>query len=440
MAVTLTGTGGFFTRLGVIETEVRRALTAVGSSLNTGVSNIAAQFLSNEQLQADGLYNQRDAARLTPTTYLTYLQSLAQNYAIEQVHRDVTLSSKTLYNALKELIRQMISSSSSLNRPTIAATVTAASTNFGNTVLAASTTDQFGQPLDMQFAETITVKCTADSTNGGATKWQEPLQVSGQVAKGVFEYDWPGGSGASGTFNVTDAAQTTEITDGSFETWAGTPLTPTYWTIVTGTAGTHVVRSTNFVRGSYALRFASDGSTLVKVKQALSLDPQKQYCLNCWADMSSLDANGVVRFRLEDGSGSVINDDAGTANSYTRNTNGQLTTSYGQVNTFFRTPSQMPDNVYLVIEFTTSPANGITVDFDLLALVEAKQTYAGGCFIAAFSKDDWTTKDDYYSIACTNSLGTESFVRTVDRLYSLRSLGLAFRSSGSPTVNDNLIS
>lgn len=440
MAVTLTGSAeALFTRLGTIISEYNRVASAFGTTLNTKVNAIASGYRENDQIVIDTLYSARDSYRNVHSTYLNDLASRAGTTVVEQVHRDSPLPSKTLLAALTKLVAQMKSNSDSLNRPTVSTTVTAGSANNGNTVVAVSTTDNLGAPLDNVIAETITVTCTTDS-EAGATEYQETLTVAGQPIKAATAYDWPGGSGASGSFQVTNAAATTLLTDGDFELWGGTGNnTPTHWTAVTGSYGTHILRSSSAVRGSYACQLSSTGSTAAKVKQAVTVEPITVYAVNMWAKVDGLDGTGVFRVRLCDGSGNTISDEASTTNLYTRNVNGQIGTSYTQVQTFFRIPRQLPSEVFLEWGWSTAPGSTQLLNVDLLAMVKAVQLYPGGPYAAAFSKDDATTKEDTWSIAVTNSLNHTSFVRSLDRLMSLRNLGVALPSSGSPTVSDALI-
>lgn len=447
MAVTLTGTGGLFTRLGKFITEINRVVSGYGTALNSGVEAIWDQFPNSQEdaIAIDGLTTARDSYRTVHTSYLGTLQNCAKNTVVEQVNRDTSLASKTLTPALTELKRQMVSSSDSINRPTTSATVTPYASNKGNAVVNVSLTNEYGDPLDMVFPETIKLTVVGDVSNGG-TQYAETLSIQGQPLRTEFNYQWPGGSSAAGTMYITNAETTDLLTDGGFESWGGSGNnTPTYWTIATGTAGTHIFReATEKLKSNYGMKMTSDGSTLVAFKQQLATTvlPNKVYALNLWAKMSALDASGIVRFRLCNSSGTTLTDDAGTNLSYTRNMNGNIGTSFTQVSTFFSTPRQLPatGGVFLEVAFTTSPTSGRSLYIDQLGLKAASQLYPGGPFCAAFSKDTSNANGDYYSIAITNSLTYNSFAVALDRLFGMRTLGIYLPSSGSPTINDNLIS
>lgn len=441
MAITYTGQDGFAVRLGTIISELNRTVAGFGTDLNTYVDAIASGYRSNDQIVTDTLFSTRDAYRGVHSSYLGALQTIAQNTAIEQSNRDTPLAAKTLLNAVKAIRADMVANSQSFKRPTLGTTVTAGSGNNGNTVLGVSTTNNLGDPLDMVMAETLTITCTNDVDTGG-TQFGEALSVAGQPLKSVFDYQWPGGSGATGSFTVTDAAVNGIVTDGSFESWGGTGNnTPTYWvTSGSGTYGTNILRDTSVVRGNYAAQLSSVGSVTTRLKQELTtLEPATVYAFNAWMKVSASDGSGVVRVRLMDGTGTTIADNAGTDNSYTRDISSQIGTSYTQVTVYFRTPKQLPDQVFLEFGFSTAPSGTRTLNVDLLTLVKAVQLYSGGPYAAAFSKDDATTKDDFWTAAVTNSLGTDSFVRSFDRVYGMRQLGQYFVTATSPTLADTLI-
>lgn len=443
MALTYTGTGGLYTRLGKEITEYDRVVSSYGSDLNSGVEAIWDQYPDSDEDGAaiDGLLLARENYRGVHSAYTGALVTAASNTVISQVDREgFPLATKTLSAALTELRSQMITDGASLNQPTTTATVTAGGSNVGNGVVNVSLTNVYGDPLDMVMAETVRLTVSSDVSSGG-TQFAETMTVQGQPTVPSTDYRWPQGSGATGSLRFTDATATGLLTDGGFETWVS--ATPTYWTITAG-ASTVDKETVNIVRGTYSLKITSDGSTLTTFRQQLSsaVAPNKSYCLNLWAMMSSADASGVVRFRLTNSAGTTLTNDATTSLSYTRNTNGQIGTSMTQVSTFFQTPRNLPSSggVWLEIGFTTAPANTKVLYIDNVGLVEAAPLYSGGPLVAAFSKSTANAVRDTYSVAVTNSLGYNSFVRALDRIFGVRALGVYLPTSGSPTINDNLIS
>lgn len=441
MAVSLSGTASWPVRMGKYILEANRVCTAIGSALDTGISGISGQFASNDQIAIDGLFGSRDSYRTVHSNYLNDLRSRAITTTIEQVNRDTTLTSKTLYNALAELIRQFENTSDSLNRPTISATVTTASSNQGDTTLHASTTSNKGVPLDMVLPETLTVQITADVNTGG-TQYGEPMSVTGQPVRAFDAYNWPGGSGANTTMTVVDGAVTTKLTDGSWQNWQGTGNnTPSNWTVVSGastiTRGSSPARTSQ----SYSLAITSDGSSTTTIKQQVTLLPQTVYGYSAYAKINTVDATGTVRFRLVDGSGTVVSDDAGTNNSTSVGVNGGggIAATYTQIQTFWRTPRQLPSQVFVEISVTTPPTSGRIINLSLSALAEATISYQGGPYLIAFSKTDYGTRLDSFTVAVANNLGTTALIPSLDRFFNLRQLGLAFPSAASETVSDSVI-
>jgi hypothetical protein len=443
MAVALDGTGGFFTRLGALIEGVNEACTAVGATLTSRFSDIAAQYASNEQSIFAPMWDARDVTRSALSAWVATQIDLANRTLIEQVDRDTTLSPRTEVAALRELIRQMKAGSDSLNRPSIAASATADGGNVGNTVLVTSTVDGDGLPLDCTLAETLIASVTNDAGNG-ATEFSESIQVLGDTTKLETDYDWPGGSGANVIVATTDPAVDGLLQNGAFEDWTITNI-PDSWTIAIGAATTHVTRQASPARSgdAYNLRLTSDGTTLVALRQAptSTLLPLTVYAATITAKINTTDATGALRFALVDSTGTVINDAEGTANASTLGVNGSagVDTSYKKFTVFFRTPAKVPATVLFELKLTTAPSSGRLVDIDLVQMVRATQLYPGGPYAAAFAHTTSPIVGDRWTIAATNSLGTGSLVRGADRLLSTRSRGLKFPTDGSPTVADSLV-
>lgn len=445
MALTYTGTAGVFTRIGCLVGELNRVVSAYGLPLNSGVEAIWDKFPNSDEdaVAIDGIIASRDQYRGVHGSYINALRTAMNNALVEQVNRQAStaLPTKTVANALSQLKTDMIADSATVHRPTLSAAVTAGSANLGNAVLQASTTNEFGDPCDMAFAEAVKFTCTND-VSGGATQYAEPLSFSGAPAYGATDYRWPGGSGCAGTLNVVDASTAGLLTDGGFEQWNSSTV-PTYWSVTTG--GSTVSRSaSNTVRGTYSLAITSDGSTLTSFRQQLSstlLKPNTVYCFNAWMMMSSADGSGAVRVRLTNSAGTTIANDASTSQTYSRDTNGQIGTSLTNVTTFFQTPRQLPTSggVYLVIEFTTAPANTKILYVDHVGFAAATRLYNGGPFVCAFSKDTATAVRDTYSLAVTNSFTYNSFVRALDRWVGMRDAGVYLPSASSPSISDSLI-
>lgn len=437
-----------FTRLGRIGDLYLNTVTGYGSALDTAVEDIRDEYEDGTDASVvDGIYGTRDAYRSVHSSFLQALATMGQNTTIEQVHRDAPLASKTLTSALRELIRQMVASSDSISRPTISATHSAWASNIGDGVFVTSMTNEYGDPVDMCYAEDVKFTCTGD-TSTGLTQYRETFTYAGEPSVAVTHKDWPQGSGTSGTMALFDAGgQNDLITNGGFDTWTNSSAAPDSWTIVTGAAGTTVERDSSTVkRGSYACRLDSDGSTLLTIKQQLStslVKPNKVYIFNAWMKMDTTDGSGAVRIRLCDGNGNTLTNDAGTNQTYSRNTNGQIAATWTQISTSFQTKRQLPSTgVFLEIGFTTSPANSRTLSIDLVGLVEGTRLYAGGPFVRGFSAATANALRDYNNVAVANNAANASFTRIGQRWFNMPALGtdVYFPSNSSNTINDNLLS
>lgn len=440
MAIALTGTGGLYTRIGQIIGGINEVQTLINTTLLDRVDDIDDEFEAAQQQLVDGIYSERDSYRATHDSWLSYLRTLAQNTLIQMADDDGTgINPLTLEEAIQKLAAQMTSATTSLVRPTIAATPSAGSSNVGNGSLIVSLVDADGKPVDHVFAETITGTCVDDAYAGSATAGQESWSFVGEVAVEDFDFNWPGGSDANQTLTAVNPSLTSGLilTDGDFENW--TSNAPDDWDIIVGTAGTTISRGSSPHTGTYDLLFTGDGSQLTCIRQEVSLEANTVYAFHGWAKTDGSVAAGVLRIRLVDGSNTVFNDKEGTANSFNTTISG-LTSSYTPIYAFFRTPPVLPTTTKIEIALTTALTNTEVLHMDRFALVEATQLYTGGPWVALFGGSTNFAINDTFTIAVTNSHGTTNFSRQVDRLFGLRELGLKIPSStGGTQISDGLI-
>lgn len=460
-----TSPGGLFRRVGRIGGLINSINSARGTadlsgasivSVGTGVDNIRDQFLSTNSQLLDGLWTARDAFRGTPTSFLSYLKTLATNTVIVMAHDDVQLVSKDIKTALAEVIKQLKASSDSVNRPTVSVAVTAGSANTGTGVVIASATNADGTQMAYVFNETIDVTCTGDAQSGSATSGREPFSAKGDAAQtDELMWDWEKGSACSTSASAVDAAEnagSNYLVNSSFETFT-TANTPDSWTIATGTAGTTVLAAgagSGYAGASSAngLKITGNGSELTSLTQTFgtsststgttkTLKPSTVYAINCWLKKTTSLAAGVLDLELIDGSNTNIADAASTANKKQVTLSG-LTTSYAAVNAFFRTPAVLPSTIKFRIRLSTAATNGESVFIDHLAMQQATAAYAGGPYLAAFSGATAFVLNDTFAVAVSNNYGSK-MQRLFQRLFNMRSLGLQIPDSGSPTIADSLV-
>ena len=437
MALTFTGTGGLATRWGRIIAGINTAATNHAATLDSRVDSILSQFLADDRDTAATIWPLRIGYRDAVQGFVSDVRSFAAAATFAQVDRDTSLLSYTLGDALVETLRQLRAATQSFARPTTSLTVTPAAGNAGDALIVGTLSDGDTLPLDCVFAETV--RGVVSSATGSFT---DPITLYGDVTVDENDSRWPLGSGAVSSLTPADAATGTLLSNGDFETFTTANL-PDGWTAATGTVGTQILAAASPKRGLANLRFSSDGATLTKLRQAIpfSLSPLSIYAVSFWAKINVVSATGTLRVALVDSTGAVIADAAAVANSVALGVNGGsgVDVTYKLFTAFFRTPALLPSGMAFEIGFTTAPVATRLIDIDLVTLTTATQLYSGGPHFAAISGTVASQRGDGYSLAVTNSLGVGSFVRSVDRLFGMRSLGLKLPTSTSSTISDALI-
>lgn len=485
MTIPLTGGGGLFTRLGHIFGGVADALALqgatatarvlAGSSMLTreatlqsdyGAGTAALQLINGDNgfgQSATPLYQSVDSWQNTFNQFFSNLQIIAQNTIIKMADTDAGgLLQRTLPYALSYLIAQMQATSESVNATTVVVGAqTAVGTPTGNPVIVVSALNGYGQTIQYAFGETLTFACTADAQTGGATAKQEALTVTGQAAvSNSFAYNWPGGSGASTPINACDStvnnsgAAINALQNSDFETFT-TANNPDNWTIATGVAGTSVISggSGNAYKGANCVGFVGDSATLTAITQLFNQAPSvtvgaggtsfkpaplTPYAVNVEFKLSAASPTaGVLEIALIDGTGTIINDASGTANSVTANLHSIADTSFHNVNAVFRLPAVLPSTIKLRVRLSTALTTGTTVYVDGLAMNPMKQFYAGGPFVSVFSGPTNMILGDSWTVAFTPTWGLVQ--QYMDRFCGMKSLGLQIPGNVAPTVADSVI-
>ncbi|HYE77642.1 MAG TPA: hypothetical protein VEI97_06625, partial [bacterium] len=257
MTVSLTGTGGLFTRLGklggwqlnvygVIGTTAPSPSSAWGASgpsikaLGTAITDIDAQFFSAQQQVRDLLYATRDNVRSTLGGSVTAFTSLASSTLTTQVQDDAVLPSPSVETCIAELVRQMELSGSVVESNLTTVAVAADSNNNGTAQLVASLLQADGVRTERCYVEVGEIICTGSAQAGSATAGSEPLSVLGEPAVVTTAYDWPKGSGGSGSLLLTnptlDNSGGNLLTNSDFDDYTATN-DPDNWALDTGTAG-----------------------------------------------------------------------------------------------------------------------------------------------------------------------------------------------------------
>ncbi len=213
------------------------------------------------------------------------------------------------------------------------------------------------------------------------------------------------------------------------------------------TGGTHAIAhatstagSAHVMRGARSVEFDSDGSQLTTLNVPVTLTALTQYFFNCFMKVDSVPAAGVLTVDLVDGiAGTVINDAAGTANSFTVSAPG-LTTSFVAKTGTFRTPAAMPAQVYLRIRISTAVSNTSSVFLDEAYLGPGTETYVDGPSVAVFDgATKWLTDDRIVATITNDRAGL--LHEWMDRVLALRESRLLFPvdAGGTETQADSLV-
>jgi hypothetical protein len=173
------------------------------------------------------------------------------------------------------------------------------------------------------------------------------------------------------------------------------------------------------------------------------LEPNTVYAVNGYIKMDSTPAAGVLAIDLINGSNAVVNDDAGTANTITKDLT-SVSTSYVAVNGFFRTPKALPATLKIRVRLSTALTSGRNVYIDHLAMAKATQAYtgadtsSGGPYIAIFRGSTEVIKNDKWTVTAVNNYG--GLLQTgFWRLFNMPSLGFQLNSAASGSIADTLV-
>lgn len=473
MAVTLTGTGGLFTRLGklfglakTIRTH-QQAIAPTAATSTSGVRTIYSVFASTTgtlPMASDlvrSISNEDIVADASIGT-LAGIKAAAERTLIEMVDADTKLPEKTVPEAMRELAFQM---NRDTNKIAVSSfTVGAASynaANTGNAVVIVSLEAPkiiknnvvFSSKIaDQPYvrAETLTFSCADDTKTAGISSGSEIWTVTGDRSYPNLDRRWRAGSGTalritatSGDQDAGDVPGRSILTNGDFEVFESN--VPINWELSVGTAATHVTSSTTAQRGAASLKIIGDGSNLTKLRQRLNygsgtygrLKGDTLYLISLWvrADGVAAPLAGVLRVSFRDGSDTVLG-------SMTLNVDlTALTLSYVRYGLAVVSPVNIPDEAYMVLELTTAITNTQAVLIDEVTVCEMQRLAPGGPGVAIVAGSTDSRRGDLATVAISNNTVGEMNLE-LDRFFGLYESGI-FLPSGSGTnvtVADSLIS
>ena len=438
------------------------------TNLTDTVNGVVAQYNSESDLQA-----------LIGSTYIGILDNygsaggilvdLAQQTINRVVFRDnpqiaQTLQQLNVLTSISETIRQMQSQGATVLAMTVAGTPVVATnpgphfTGVGNGILNVSVKrPSDGLVLENSFAENILFKCNADSYSGTATSGNEGFTVTGTGNQNnVFAFNWPLGSGGQSGLQAINGNSNNSsgnlLTKSGFNNW--TSNVPDNWTLQVGVAGTNIAQENSIVYdGTSSMAIIGDGTANFRLVQEFNsstgtsgrLNPQTQYGFNIFARRDGVaPGSGVLTVDLADGSGNVIADQNGVANTFNIALTG-LTTSFAQFTGQFRTPQIMPSTAYIRLRLSTLLTAGRTVYLDKASFGPMTQLYRGGPYFSVHAGSIPFAIGDRGNVTITNSRGSGGTLSTWQTLLFqlfnsvVTSNEILFPSSNAPTISDTLI-
>lgn len=434
MTVAIDGAGGIFDRIGALYRFVRE-IRKVGGQ--TGVAGRWPYELNDLYVKVENASNAVQAALADVPDAMANAASgaeqlaeacrtAAQTILIEMVDADDPLPDRTVDEALRVLIEQMVAASEDVAGNTVSATVTAG-TNDGTGTMVCSVLDGRGRQLENILAEDVI--CQRDPTS------QQFVCRGESAADSKLSVNWPIGSGAEATVDVVGATTAAAglLTNGDFEEFT-VANTPDDWSIVAGTAGTQVLsEAVSILRGASALEFVGN-ATGASIRQEVTeqVAARTPYGVCVFYKLSSDPAAGVLSLDLYDGT-SVINDDAGNANQVTVSLSAVNDTNWHALTGMFRLPDPLPAAVYLRIRLSTALSVGTSLFLDQAAMVEATRLYAGGPYLAAFAGGVDFAADDTFLIAVANNR-TSIYQEAFDVFFDTMESDTRLPTDGSPSI------
>ena len=457
MALTLTGSGGVFTRLGKIFGMMSDVRTHM-SDIETEIADVQGAYAAADSWMVASLVAAKEARIAQAGGVMNDLRSIAIDTLVEMCWADSQtglsgiLPRKDLESALLYLIRDMDAAVASVNLNTSSVgspALGAGNTGTGKLVVSVEPTN-LPTPNVATMSnvrnEKLEVRCIQDAQGQAILRGAETFEIRGLAAYDNLDRRFPAGSGVRQSISCVSASidaggvGQNMLRNTDFENFT-TANVADYWTTVTGTAGTHFGQeTTTYLRGASGFKMIGDGTVLAEVRQQLGstagtpaqIQAGRLYCLAVWIRHSTGSGAGNVRIQLENAAGTAI---SGT----TIDTTSAVGTSFTHKTIVFRAPNVLPSTVYVSIEQSTALAAAGVMYIDELCLVEMVQIAPGGCAITMFAgATDWVI-DDRISVKTDND-GLGLFVVYFDIAFNMYEKGLFLPQAASETINDNLIS
>lgn len=469
MAVTF---ATLFARLGRLF-DFGVAVRAHQTTLRSEYEDTMSNYTDADRDMVKTLTNRIEGQIDTAGRVVTDLRSDAETTLVEMVDDDTTVGELNVQQSTRELIRQMVSGSSTVDRPSAGYVTlptdnkaTAGSLNSGNGIMllsdlmpmqgfAASDSTLF---LDWPSikTETIRAECVRDATSRTVAEGEEAFRVSGNRTVPNLDEDWPKGTGTRGTLIVAsssvDGGRTpgkNVCTNSDFEDFSSND--PSGWTIDTGSAGSEVRLTTDEYVGTNAMLLTGDGSTGVTLSQPLrstsgtlgGINPDRPYSISVAVKYAVAAPVASLIISVRNSSGVILNHlVTGRAMSLTV-ASSSIGTSYALFTGTCFSPASIPKGSVIDIRLGTNFASGSRLYVDSLVIAEMPQLQTGGLAYQLLAGSDRYAVGDEFTASITNNstISDGGIQQEFERFFGIGSnYGLALPSATSPSISDTLIS
>ena len=461
----------------------------LGRLMSFGVTVRASQATLRTQYE-DTMSNYTDADRDMVKTITSSIEqrideagrivsdlvSDSNHTLIEMVDDDTTISSLTTESSLRELIRQMVTATSSIDRPGAGYVSlptgnkgTAGAINTGNGIMLAN--DHI--PLQgfsndpVEFLDWPSIRtekfrssCIRDSTSKNVQEGSEAFLIEGERKVPNLDEDWPKGTATRGSVQVATpnrdggrGPMLNVAANSDFQQF--TSNVPDNWTLVAGTAGTHVYASgaAGFgpASGANSLRFVGDGSTNPNIKQTLrttagslgEVNPDRPYTISAAVKYATARPTSILEITVRDSGGTVLNDSVVGRQMKLQAASADIGTSYAIFSAICFAPPAIGKGAYIDIRFSGNQANTSQVFVSDVVIAEMQTFGRGGLAFQMIGGATRYAEGDEFTLQATNNCDASNgvFATEFERFFSLgKSYGLAMPSSTSPSVADSLVS
>lgn len=185
-------------------------------------------------------------------------------WATEFLRPDIDSTTTDLLDIIRDLQEEMLDDNKDIleNTITLSSGPTADSENIGDGVVTVSLLEPIEKRSEERIqTEDFLLQTSKDSFNDGRTPGDEQFNLTGTIH--------PQGPRVRSRFS--EGANSNRIVNGGFETWPDPAQAPDSWTIVAGTAGTHIIKAVvaaEHFRGDSGLKLDGDGIiTSIEIKQ-----------------------------------------------------------------------------------------------------------------------------------------------------------------------------